>query len=241
MSTSLRTIGEIKTEFLVRQQTSTAVAFYNDTNLGNWIDQAHKKVTSYKKWPNTEGRVETTFASLSTNGDGYLVGGYPEGWKQDSIRQLQIGGKRLQKVNFYKLQKFIEDNSNDTSRIFSDYGGQVYINPRIDLTGSVVFWGQFTPSLDLTDPDQATVFSSSSEEANEAIVEYMLSFAADREKKPNVADQHIQRATIILEKLWENVKDEQFGYQSTQDDGMFKRFDVLRGGFKEDLFKRDQF
>lgn len=241
MSTSLSTIGEIRTEFLVRADISTTVAFATDTIVNNWLDQAHKFVTGYKKWPNTEGRVETTFASLSSTGDGYLVGGHPEGWKQDSIRQLQIGGKRLQKVNFYKFQRFVEDNPNDTSRIFSDYGGQVYINPRVDLTGSVVFWGQYTPSLDLTDYTAGTVFSNSAVEANEAIVELMISYLKLKQKKPAEMEFHQKKALDLMDRINVAIQDEQFGYQSTNDEGMWKRFDVLEGGFRDDIIKRDQF
>lgn len=240
MSTSLSTKGEIITEFLVRAQASTLVAFYSDAIVNSWLDQSHKWATSKIRGPLTEGRSATTFAT-TTNEDGYITVEYPEGWKTDSIRQLQIGGKRLQKVNFYKFQRFIEDNPSDTSRIFSDYNRQIFVNPRVDLSGTLVAWGQYTPALDLTDTAATTVFSGSQEEGNEAIVEYMLCMAAEREKKPQVAKFHLEKATLLLDGITKGNADEQFGYQSTQDDGMWKRFDVLRGGFKEDLFKRDQF
>ena len=243
-------VGDIITEFLVRGNNTTTAGYYTDTIIRSWVDQSHKWVCGYKKWPFTEGRSSTTFASLTTNEDGYLTGIFPEGWRSDSIRSLFIGGKKVNKVNFYKFQKFIEDNPQSTERIFTDSGRLIIINPNIDLSGTVTAWGQYTPNLDTTDLTATTVFSNGEDEANEAIVEKMLSYAYEREKSPagvskgKIVSQsitHEQNAVNILERMWKNITDEQFGYQSTQDDGMFKRFDVLRGGFKEDLFKRDQF
>ncbi len=98
-------LGEIKNEFLIRNQVSTSVAFYTDTILNSWADTAHKWGAGYKKWPFTEGRVGTTFASLATNVDGYLEGNYPEGWKSDSIRLMKIGGYEVGKREFYKFTR----------------------------------------------------------------------------------------------------------------------------------------
>lgn len=241
MSTSLRTLGEIKTEFLIRYQGSTTSAFVNDTVLNNWLDQAHQKASAFKKWPMTEGRVSTTFASLITNEDGWLTGQYPEGWKSDSIRLLTVGGKRLQKTNFYQFQKFIEDNTGDDARYYTDFGRQYFINPSIDLSGTVTAWGQYTPALDTTDSSATTIFSDADIEGNEAIIYYMLSFAHDREKKTKASVDDVARAELILEKIWERYGSEQFAYQATDTEGMWGRFDAINGYRDDDLFKRDQF
>lgn len=237
----MQNLGDLKESFLLRNQTSTLVAFYTDTILNTWIDDAHKFCAGYKKWTSTEGRASTTFASLVTNEDGYLRGEYPEGWKSDSIRLMKIGGKEVGKRDFYKFTKFLEDYDSDDERIFSDYHRQYYVNPNIDLSGTVTVWGQFTPASLGGDPTATTVFSGSEEEANEAIVEIMMSYARKREKKLNESIAHINEAKRILEELWLRIKDEQFAYQSPPGDGIFKRFDVIEGGFLEDIFKRDQF
>lgn len=238
-------------EVLVRLNQSSTAAFYTDPILSSWFNQAHKWAAAYKKWPFTEGRSSTTFASAVTSEDGYTVLEYPEGFKSDSIRYLRIGGKKVRKVNFYKFQKFIEDNGSSTDRIFSDYGRRIYINPSIDLSGSTSVWGQFVPAdYDYTAAAQNTVFTGGEEEGNEAIVREMLSYALLREKTPtamvrgNAVSAAIikhQEASKVLDSIFEKIAEEAFGYESTQDDGMFKRFDVLRGGFTEDLFRRDQF
>lgn len=247
---ALRTTGDIITEVLVRNNRTTTDGFITDTIIQGWLKDAHMFTTSYHKWPVTEGRASTTFASYVTNEDGYLQGTYFEGWKSDSIRALTIGGKKVTKTNFYKFQKFLEDNPNATDRIFTDRARIIYVNPNIDLSGTVTAWGQYSPILDVTDMTATTVFSDADEEGNEAIVHEMSSYMFDRESpstslvrgkqvSPSIVKH--QKAIEILDLMWKRVGDEQFGYNTTQDDGMFKRFDVLRGGFKEDLFRRDQF
>lgn len=227
----MQNIGEIKQEFLVRNQTSTLVAFYTDTILNSWINQAHKWAAGYKKWTITEGKCSTTFASLITDESGYLVGEYPEGWKSDSIKMLRIGGKNCEKKEFYKFCQYLEDNESATDRYFSDFGRQYYVNPCIDISGTVSAWGQYTPAeLDCSIPTTNTIFSGE-EEGNEAIVEMMMSYARKREKKLDEALAHKQEAQQILEGIYARIQAEQYGYQTPPDDGMFKRFDVLEGGF----------
>lgn len=236
------TRGEIKNDVMVKADISTSEAFITDDILNDWIDQAHKWASGYRKWTSTEGRSSTTFASLATNADGILEANYPEGWKADSIRKMRIGGKRVDKKEFYKFLDFLEDFPSDTSRIFSDFGMVYYINPNIDVSGTIAVWGQYTPAtLDSTDEEAKTVFSGNEEEANEAIVEKVLSFIRKREKDSNRAIIHEQNAKTILENLWTKISDEQFAYQSPDNDGMFERMDIVNGGFKSDLLKRDQF
>jgi len=237
----MRTQDEIITEVLVRLSVSTTNAYYTDTIMRNWYMQSNQWSSAYKKWPMTEGRVSTTFASLVTSEDGYLKGEYPEGWKADSIRLLTIAGKQVDKKNFYEFRKFIEDNSGSDERIFSDYNQSYYINPSIDLSGTVTAWGQYTPLVDITDENELTPFSNAQPDGNEAIVNEMLSYAHTREKDANAAMLYHQRATQILDNIWEKVKNEQFAYGPTDGEGMWQRIDVINGGFRDDLFNRDQF
>lgn len=237
----MRTLSEIQNEIIVRLSTGTTVAYYTDTIIKEWITQAHRRCAGYKKWPLTEGRVSTTFASLSLNEDGYLRGSYPEGWRPDSIRLLTIGGKRVHKTNFYKFQSYFEDNPDSSDRKFTDQGRSYFINPNIDLSGTVVAWGQYTPYIDVTDENATTVFSDVAEEGNLAIVEEVISYAQSREKKHKEKLLYSTNAMKLLDTLWDSIKNEQFGYASVDDDGMFQRLDVLGGNMRDDIFKRDQF
>lgn len=243
MANEITTIGGIKNDIIVKLGIATTSAYYTDAILDDWIDMAHKWAAGYKKWGFTEGRISTTFASLGTTEDGYTVLEYPEAFRTDSIRLLTIGGKHFNKKNFYRFQAFLEDNSSDSSRIFTDYARRVLINPRADaLSGTVVAWGQFLPAhLDSTNPALPTVFSTFDDDGNHAIVAKVLGYAAAKEKQAqSQIDEYDQRAATLLDGLWNKIAEEQAMYQDTLNDGMYKRFDVLRGGFKEDLYRRDQ-
>ncbi len=204
--------------------------------LSDWARQSITYVSSYRKWPATEGRISTTYASLTTNEDGYLVLNYPEGWKTDTVRILTIGGKQLDKKVFNQFRKFLEDYSNTSDRICSDYNRQVFINPTIGISGTVTAWGQYSPFIDTTDLTATTPFSGNEEEANEAIVEKMTSYLKLREHLPDEANLHDQRCAMKLDALWQRISDEQFAYQQPRGDyGMFSRLDVMDGSYNDDL------
>ena len=232
----LNNLGDIKNDVLVQLNASTTIAFYTDDILNDWTDKAHKWSAGFKKWPYTEGRISTTWTGSEESA-------YPEGWRADSIRVLQLGGKRLQKLNFEDYQIFREEQPDSDDRVFTDFGKVYFINPQVDSSGTTTAWGQFVPAgLDGTDPTVLTVFSGNDESGNEAIVQEVLSYAKTREKKIQEAILHHQRAMQILEEMWTKIKEEQFAYQTHHiRGGMWKRMDILEGVAEDELFRRDQF
>lgn len=230
----LRTIGDIMNQVLVRAQVTTTAAtngLYTDAILASWTNDAHRWAAAQRKWPFTEGRVTTTFASEEMT--------YPEGWKSDSIRLMTIGGKAYQKLNFSDYQVFREDRPSSSDRVYSDFAGLLYVNPN-SASGSMTTYGQVTPAaFDTTDLTSTTVFSDREEEGNEAVVEEMLKYAKLREKKPDEAAQHHNRAVEILEGVWKRYADEQFGYQMKYQN-MYARIDVLNGATSDELIHRDR-
>lgn len=238
---ALRTVNDLITEILVRNNRTTTDAFITDSTIQGWVKDAHVWAAAYKKWPATEGKYSTTTASAVTSAEGYTTIPYPEGWKSDSVRLLLVGGKRFQKKNFYKFQQYIEDNPSDTSKLWTDFGRQILVNPNAsDFSGSIVLWGQYQPILDVTDMTTTTIFSDADEEGNEAIVEKATEYLKRREHQEYEAQVHGQTAMAHLEAVHGRIAQEQFAYQDTQNEGLWKRFDVTRGGFKEDVFRRDQ-
>lgn len=232
----LNTIGDIQDEILVRLEAGTATSgLYTDTILNDWINQSHRWASGYRKWPFTEGKVSTTLSL-----DGQNAQDYPEGWKADSIRIVQIGGKRYQKLNYEDWLIFREDRPDDDERIYSDFARRLFVNPN-GASGTLAAFGQFTPAaIDVTDKTATTVFSNNEDEGNEAMLLEMMSFAKTREGKPKEAEYWHRRAIEILNGIWERVGEEQFGYHS-KNRGMFKRIDVLEGALEDELLKRDQF
>ena len=230
----LNNLGDIQDEFLVRGNVATSVAFVTDTFLNDWTRIAGLWAASTHKFPFSEGRVSTTFSATEEWNF--------EGYKADSFRLVQIGGKRLKKLDFRNYQIFREEEPSSDERVFSDFGRTVFINPNVDLTGTLTAWGQFTPNLDPTDKTATTIFSGFDEEGNEAILLEMLSFLKDREKKATESKVFHDRAQLILDGIWQRVLDEQYQYQThPSSGGMFRRFDVLEGDYEEEIFRRDQF
>ena len=226
------------TEVLVRNNRTTTDSFVTDAILQDWTRQAHKKAAGWHKWPFTEVRDRTQ--TFSTEEIAYSS--FTAKFKADSIRILQVGGKRLRKTNIEEYQIFREEQSGATDRIFSDFGRTVFINPSIDLSGTVTAWGQYEPALDATDLTAVTVFSDYDEDGNEAILELMTSYLKQREENFEAATAIELKALQRLDGLWQRILDEQHKYQAAPDsEGMFERIDVLHGGFPEDLTDRDQF
>ena len=205
---------------------STSLAYYTDSILNGFIKNSVVWASGYRKWPYTEGRVSTTWASTEENV-------YPEGWKRDSIRYAQLGGKRLQKMDFESYQRFREDQPDATDRNYTDHNGLYFINPNIDLSGTTTLWGQYTPYVD---EESSTPFSEVADDGNEAVIQRMMSYSMEKEKKTNEAIAYYQKAKEILDALWKQIQDEQFGYHTNM--SMFDDFDVLSGtnGKNEDRF-----
>lgn len=233
----LTDIGDIIGQVLVRGNVTTTAAtngLYTDTILNNWIDDAHKWAAGRHKWPFTEGRVSTTYVS---NTEEYT---YPENWRSDSIRLLQVGGKMIQKIAFNDYQIYREQTQSGTDKVYTDFGRTYFINPDAGVSGTITLYGQFMPSnIDTTDDAATTVFSNADGEGNEAIVEEMLKYANEREKKFDEALVHHNKAIEILETIWKKITEEQFGYEA-KDRNMWERFDVLSGETTDELFQRDR-
>lgn len=234
---ALTNLGDIFTEFLVRNNRTTTDSFITDAMLQDWTRMSHTWAASYHKWPFTEGRIQTTYAGGGgPDGDEWFF----EGYKSDSLRLLQVGGKLLTKLNFADYQIFREESPSATDRVFSDFGRTVFINPRADVSGTLTAYLQYAPTIDPTDLTANTIFSGFDEEGNESIVEKMMSYFKRREHLVQEAELHDQRAAVKLEEIWKRTLDEQYAYQTHPDrGGMFKRFNVLDGRPGDEI-KRDQ-
>lgn len=235
----LSSVSDIINEVLVRNNRTTTDSFITDDMLEDWLRQANTYCTARFKWPLSEVRDQTL---AWTGAEEVDYSSFTIDFKADSIRILQIGGKRLQKTSFEEYQNFREDESSATDPIFSDFARVLYINPNCGLSGTIAAFGQYTPSIDPTDATATTIFSTFDEEGNEGIVEKMTSFLKRREHLPDEAELHDQRADQKLLTLFQKIQAEQYKYQaSPSSEGMWKRMDVLHGGFRDDVFNTDQF
>lgn len=235
----LNNVGDIITEVLVRNNRTTTDSFITDVMLQDWTRDAHVWGAALKPWPMTEGRISTTF---TTGGGVNTDEWFFEGYKSDSLKMMQIGGKRLTKLNFEDYLILKEESPSANDRVFSDFGRIVFINPLIDASGTLVAWGQYQPLLDPTDLTATTIFSNYDEEGNEALVEKMTSYLKRREHLADEAELHDKRASAKLAEVWERISNSQYVYQTTPErGGMFNRFDVLDGNPVDNINQRDQF
>lgn len=235
----LQNVGDIITEVLVRNNRTTTDSFVTDTMLQDWLRMANNYCTTFKKWPFSEVR-DKSYAWTGAEEVDYSV--FTVDYKADSIRILQIGDKRLEKMNLEDYLIMREERPECNDRVFSDFSRTLYINPYADVSGTTVAFGQQTPKVDATDPTAVTAFSPYDEEGNEAIVEKMTSYLKRREHLPDEAELHDGRTDATLEKVWAKIQAEQYKYKTGSDsEGMFKFFDVVEGGYRNDLYKRDQF
>ena len=236
---SLRNSSDIITEVLVRNNRTTTDSFITDDMLEDWLRNANNYTTTQYKWPLSEVRDQST-AWAGQEEVPYTD--FTVDFKADAIRILIIGGEKLTKTSFEDYQDFREKYPSDNKRIYTDFGRTLFINPNADVSGTIAAYGQYTPQIDPTDATATTIFSTFDEEGNEAIVEKMTSYLKRREHLPDEAELHDQRTDAILAKLWTKIQNEAFNYKSQpSSDGMFKRFDVVEGGFRDDIFNRDQF
>jgi len=229
---ALRTNNDLITEVLVRNNRTTTDSFVTDTILQGWLKDAHTWATAFRKWPFTEGRISTTYSGTEEITF--------EGIKADSIRFIKVGSDILQKINFRDYQQMKEDQPGATDKVFTDFGRTTFINAVSGVSGTLTAYAQYQPNLDVTDLTAVTVFSDYDEEGNEAIVEKMTSYLKRREHLPDEAELHDKRASDKLLEVFNRYGGEQFNYQVRNGDGIFKRMDILGGGFREDLFNRDQ-
>lgn len=235
----LNTVNDIITEVLVRNNRTTTDSFITDTYLQGWVKDASNWATSFHKWPFTEARDQSTTWS-GTEEINYSTFNFK--YRSDSIRQMQIGGKRMKKLNFEDYQIFREAEPTATDRVFSDYARVLFINPYADVSGSLAVFGQSMPNLDTTDYTATTIFSTYDEEGNEAIVEKVSSYLKRREHLTQEAELHDQRASAKLEEIWKRIQDEQAMYQTHPDrGGMWERIDVLGGRNISDELNENQF
>jgi len=244
----MTTRDDIFTQFLVQNNRTTTDGFITDTILKIWYANACDWSYSYKKWPFTEGRIQTTFATGGgINSDEW----YFEGYKANSFRFIQVGGKRLEKRNFTDYQILLEEEPGKKDRIWAEYNRIIFINPYADVSGTLVAYNQYNPYVDVTDETAQTLFSGFDEEGNDAIVSYMSSqlFLRENETPTIVRGKPIspaivamENATELLNQVWARILDERFTAQTDLDrGGMFKRIDVLRGRGQDELLKPNQF
>ena len=181
--------------------------------IKNWLNEANRWACNYKFWPFTEK------AKYTTSRAGALYYDYPDSFRSDSIRLLQIEQEDgtmadYQKIRYEDFMKYIQENPNGTDKIFSDFRRQYFINPKVPVDGrEICVWGQEKPALLVNDTD-TTPFAEGDEAGEEAIIKRALMIALQKAGNYQQAAVERDEAKLILEELWARISEEQAGYQS---------------------------
>lgn len=218
---SLITKDNVITEVLVRNNRTTTAGFITDAMLSDWYVDANMWAASSYKFPFTEGRVSTTFATgTGVKGDEYEF----EGYKADSFRIVTVGGERLQKLTFADYLIMQEEDPDSTDKVFSDFNRIMFINQNAGLSGTTVCYGQIQESIDATDEDHESVFTNWDREGNEAIVSKMSAYLKRREHLLTEAQAFDAEAQVALDKVWKKIQDEQYAYQTSPERGGWMKY-----------------
>lgn len=178
---------------------------FTDTDLGALIQLGVFKAWDFKPWPFTQKR--STGATDNTGAtNGYYA--HPTDMVIESAPILRVNGKEYKKLEFFDYMKTLEDDSVYAGRIWSEWAGNVYINPNAYTVGQTYEMFGKGYAITLSGAGDLLPFSPTSDNneysGNEAIVQLAYAEALDSEKKnqPQQAEIERKKAYQTFELLW---------------------------------------
>jgi len=208
---------------------------YTITELVRWLQLSYDEAAARHPWPFTEGRLEIT-----SSGEKY---DYPTNVKSDSLRYLTINDKRYKKLLFEDYLKYKEDYASGSEKVYSDRNRVIYVNHLADDFGnSIVLYAQVHVSGSVNSQTSSTVFTTAEPEGDEAIVQlaYSKALGSEKMKNPTKAQKEKLEALDTLDGIWKRIKEKSHTYQ-TKDTPMFRRMNILEGGYEDEIRSRYRF
>jgi len=205
--------SELQTELQNRLSIVSTNTFWTLSMIKSWLNQANKWACNYKFWPFTE-KAKYTISRANA-----LYYDYPESFRSDSIRLLQIEQDDgimadYKKIRYEDFVKYVLENPSGTDKVFSDFRRQYFINPKVAVAKrEICVWGQEKPALLVNDTDK-TPFAEGDEAGEEAIIKRALMIALQKASNYQKATIERDEARLILEDCWARISEEQAGYQS---------------------------
>lgn len=210
---------------------------FTSTMLIRWLNLSKDEACARHEWPFTEGERDIATTAGKEDYD------YPTAMRSDSLRYLTVNDKRYEKLTFEDYLTYREDRSTGTDKFFSDRNRVLYINYLASgFGGSIVCYGQVFVSGAIDSASTTTVFSSGEPEGDEAIVKlaYAKALSSDKMKNPVKGQKERFEAFEILDGIWDRIITKQASYH-TKDRPLFKRFNVLKGGYEDELRNPNRF
>lgn len=212
---------------------------YNDTRLGELVNDAYIWATGLFSWPELEEAVDTVVPVVDPDtNEQYLD--YPENFKTDTLTEfIHVNDIPFERTAWNAFLEYKRNNPTDTSRkMFADYGRQIFLFPHQTVGLPVVLWGQKQATA-LSAGTDLTIFSKHSDEGNEAVIRKAFSVAV-RRTDTSLSKSEEAEAVALLSALWSKVQARQ-QYTKQTDKPMFEVPDYFagaNGGYVERNFTR---
>lgn len=186
---------------------------FTDSDLGLFINSAIQDAWDYRPWPFTQ-KAKTT-ATLNTP---YYD--YPQDLMLGSAYLVKVTSNEYKKIQYEDYVKVFENNSADTSRIWSEWESFIFINQNAYTVGDAldIYGKKIAPQMvNPTDLLPFTPIADSYEySGNNAIITLAYSAALGSEKKnnPQKAALELKAGFLTLDNLWKPFADQKATQQS---------------------------
>ena len=208
---------------------------FSSDDITRAINIGLAKIIDYKLWPFTEG-------SFTLTGLGPYA--YEAGFEWESaflaiVDGVPWMGRGAGKRNFADYMKWFSDYPNDTSKIWAEYGGELFFNPNaLSANPSIVLYGKFVETVEFITPDNdgqvlPIDFENGSDmtSANEALIDFAYAYllASEKKKNPQQAAIEEKKGYAILDTLWGKIS-ERKAQHAPQNRPFFNTQDNYRTG-----------
>ena len=176
------------------------------------INRAYRKTAGLFRWPETEDAKKT---STQANQEYY---DYPQTWRSDTVARLEVDGDQYGEDpdgsplawSDWLIWKADENNDDSTDKKWATQKRRYFIQPIPTTAGTnnICVWGQVIPDALSADGD-ATIFSYSMPEGNEAIVLEAVAILKAKGEREKAGEFRSIEAKQILLVAWGKIQKEQ--------------------------------
>ena len=204
---------------------STSSTLFTTDRIKDLLEESHLWATALYLWPALERARTATLPSVF-GGDQYMD--YPTDFRTDTMAEyIYVDSKPFKRMGWPEFVEHIRLYPSSPTRLFADYGRQVFIYPHQTAGADVILWGQIQATQLSGDSDE-TIFSRHDESGNLAIVEKAHADGI-RNIDSTLADKLEQGAVTKLSIIWDKIAKRQ-QYAQPRNKAMFEIPDFYGNG-----------
>jgi hypothetical protein len=196
----MQTYTEMQTELLSRLLAANSSTLFTTARIQSVIKDAYMKATSAYLWPMLES---AKYTDIKANQYYYE---YPTYFRTDSVFRVVISGKLYERKDFEDFLNYKLENPNDKDTlIYADHARQIFIfpTPTANATAAFETWGHIQ-ATQLSAGSDLTIFSSSDESGNEAVVKLAFAVLLSKINK-NLAVAEEAEARALLATIYSKI------------------------------------